>query len=117
MLVIEGDHVAAAREGAQSLQVAVVADDDFADHLGRRILRSVTEELELEAEGDARLVGHTGELTAADHADYRERHASRVSGARKVPSPSPVHPRKGVHVTRSGRLTGITREGWLAWPG
>lgn len=80
VLVIEGDHVTAAREGTQRVQVAIVADDDFAHHLGRRVLRGVAEELESDAEGDTRLVGHTGELTAADHADYRKRHSSRVSG-------------------------------------
>ena len=87
VLVIEGDHVAAAREGTQRVQVAIVADDDIADHLRRGVLRGVTEELEPDAEGDARLVGHTGELAAADHADYRERHAPRVSA---MPGPTPV---------------------------
>lgn len=79
VLVIEGDHVAAAREGPQRVQVAIVADDDLAHHLGRRVLGSVTEQLEFQAEGDTRLVGHAGELTAADHADYRERHVFRIS--------------------------------------
>ena len=79
VLVIEGDHVAAPREVTQRVQVAIVADDDIADHLRRGVLRGVTEELESDAEGDARLVGHTGELTAADHADYRERHMVSVS--------------------------------------
>lgn len=79
VLVIEGDHVTAPREVTQRVQVAIVAYDDFADHLRRGILRSVTEELELDAERDARLVCHTSELPPADHADYRERHTPRVS--------------------------------------
>ncbi|EHM29188.1 hypothetical protein SPW_2406 [Streptomyces sp. W007] len=85
VLVIEGDHVAAAREGAQRVQVAIVADDDLAHHLGRRVLGSVTEQLEFQAEGDTRLVGHAGELTAADHADYRERHVFRISATPVLP--------------------------------
>ncbi|GGX36019.1 hypothetical protein GCM10010353_58850 [Streptomyces chryseus] len=117
VLVIEGDHVAAAREGAQRVQIAVVADDDVADDLGRRVLGGVTEELESDAEGDARLVGHTGELTATDHADYGERHSSRVSAGPALParvvrplrasarSPGPAHPPR----TTSTRLPGSTR--------
>lgn len=81
VFVIEGDHIAAPRELTQRVEVAVVADDDIADDLRRGILRGVTEELELDAERDARLVCHTSELPPADHADYRERHAARVSVA------------------------------------
>ena len=119
VLVIEGDHVAAAREGTQRVQVAIVADDDLADHLGRRVLRSVTEELESDAEGDARLVGHTGELTAADHADYRERHASRVSAAIRRARTVPVRPaatapwRHGLATPSHGVRTGRRRTGAL----
>ncbi|GAA4788168.1 hypothetical protein GCM10023329_44160 [Streptomyces sanyensis] len=65
----------------------MVADDDVADDLGRRVLGSVTEELELQAEGDTRLMGHSGELTATDHADYRERHPFRVSAEATAPVP------------------------------
>ncbi|GAO09796.1 hypothetical protein TPA0598_05_05180 [Streptomyces lydicamycinicus] len=83
--MIESDHIAATGEGAQRVQIAVVANDDITDHLSRGILRSVAEELEFDAEGDTRLVGHTGELTAADHADYRERHAPQ--GIRPAPLP------------------------------
>ena len=100
MLVIESDHVAAPRELTQRVQVAIVADDDIADHLGRRVLRGVTEELESDAEGDARLVGHTGELAAADHADYRERHPPRVSAAPARPV-RPRHPAAVALVTAS----------------
>ncbi len=62
VFVIEGDHVAAPREVTQRVEVAIVADDDIADDLRRGILRGVTEELELDAERDARLVCHTSEL-------------------------------------------------------
>src|SRR4051794_40985347 len=81
VLVIEGDHVTALRERAERVEVAVVADDDIADDLRRGILRSVTEELEPDAQRDACLVCHTSELAPADHADYRERHTPRVSAA------------------------------------
>lgn len=97
MFVIEGDHIAAPREVTQRVEVAVVADDDIADHLRRGILRGVTEELEPDAERDARLVCHTSELTPADHADYRERHAPRVSATPRRPdsalrAPAPARP-------------------------
>ncbi|GGX14873.1 hypothetical protein GCM10010321_31390 [Streptomyces chartreusis] len=86
MFVIEGDHIAPAGELAQRVEVAIVADDDIADHLRRGILRGVTEKLEPDAERDACLVCHTRELAPADHADYRERHAPRVSAAPGRPS-------------------------------
>lgn len=41
MFVIESDHVTAACETPQRLQVAVVTDDDVAHHLRRGVLRSV----------------------------------------------------------------------------
>ncbi len=110
VLVIESDHIAPACEGAQRLQVAVVADDDIADDLRRGILRGVTEELESDAERDARLVCHTGELAPADHADYRERHPPRVSAR---PSRPELH---ALHACDSMR-TGNPQRGWLAWLG
>ncbi len=94
VFVIEGDHIAAARELAQRVQVAIVADDDFAHDLRRGVLRGVTEELEPDAQRDARLVCHTSELATADHADYGERHSPRVSAAPEVagflPLPAPA---------------------------
>lgn len=90
VFVIEGDHITAPREVTQRVEVAVVADDDIADHLRRGILRGVTEELEFDAERDARLVCHTSELTPADHADYRERHTPRVSAAPWGPVSAPA---------------------------
>ena len=119
VLVIEGDHVAAARERTQRVQVAIVADDDIADHLGRRVLRGVTEELEPDAEGDARLVGHTGELTAADHADYRERHPPRVSAARHhrpCPALGSIAPDVQTGPSPFACLrAGVAQGRWLAW--
>lgn len=116
VLVVEGDHVAAAREVAQSVQVAVVADDDVTHHLGRGILRGVTEELEPDAERDASLVRHTSELTAADHADYRERHDPRVSAHARV---ADSRPSTGTGGARGARATRRPQEDracrWLAW--
>ena len=93
-----------AREGAQRVQVAVVADDDIADDLRRGVLRGVTEELEPDAERDARLVCHTSELTAADHADYRERHASKSIGraAGGLRTGAPDYPPVTVSYVRTG---------------
>lgn len=90
VFVIEGDHVAPAREVAQRVQVAIVADDDVAHHLRRGILGGVTEELEPDAERDACLVCHTGELASADHADYGERHDPRVSVTPRRPDSAPL---------------------------
>lgn len=92
VFVIEGDHVAALRERTQRVEVAVVADDDITDDLRRGILRGVTEELEPDAERDARLVCHTSELAPADHADYRERHAPRVSATESATPRCPISP-------------------------
>lgn len=85
VFVIEGDHVAAPRELTQRVEVAIVADDDIADDLRRGILRGVTEELELDAERDARLVCHTSELPPPTMPttgnvtlqEYRPRHGGR----------------------------------------
>ncbi|GAA3069951.1 hypothetical protein GCM10010448_61210 [Streptomyces glomeratus] len=55
------------------------------DDLRRGVLGGVTEELESDAERDACLVCHTSELTPADHADYRKRHAPRVSATPRRP--------------------------------
>lgn len=116
VLVVEGDHVAAAREVTQCVQVSVVADDDVAHHLGRGILRGVTEELEPDAERDARLVCHTSELTAADHADYRERHDPRVSAHARVADSRPSPGTEGAYEARATRRPQEDRaSGWLAW--
>ncbi|GAB2597700.1 hypothetical protein GCM10027168_33200 [Streptomyces capparidis] len=45
--------------------------------LRRGVLRGVAEQLEPDAERDARLMRHPGELAAAHHADYGESHASQ----------------------------------------
>ncbi|GGT25803.1 hypothetical protein GCM10010254_52740 [Streptomyces chromofuscus] len=97
VFVIERDHVAPAREVTQRVEVAIVADDDIADHLRRGILRGVTEELEPDAQRDARLVRHTRELAPADHADYRERHAPRVSATPGGPVSASFDGRDVIH--------------------
>jgi hypothetical protein len=91
VLVVEGDHVAAVGEVTQRVQVPVVADDDVARHPGGGVLRAVAQHPETDAERDACLVGHAGELPAADHANYRERHETQRSGRvrqrRRKPAP------------------------------
>lgn len=86
VLVVEGDHIAAGREAAQRVEVAVVAEDGLGDHLRGGVLGRVGEEFEPDPERDARLVCHPGQLPAADHAHYwkiriaRGSHPARISG-------------------------------------
>ena len=84
VLVVEGDDVAAAGEGAQRLEVVVVADDDVVDDLGGRGPGGLAEQPDPDAEPDGGLVQHPGELAAPDDADHRI-HGTSLSAAQPAP--------------------------------
>jgi len=72
VLVVEGHHVAASREGTQILERAEVTYDDVGRNERRAVLRRVCQDSQRLAERDGGLVRHTGQLAGADHADDRQ---------------------------------------------
>jgi hypothetical protein len=71
LLVVEGQHVAAGREGAQVVQGLLVRDRGGRYDLGRSLVRGARQHREPHAEGDRCGLGHPRQLAATDHADDR----------------------------------------------
>ena len=71
MLVVERQCVRARRRPAQRVEVGVLADHHIGGDLGGRIVGADGEDSQALAEGDRRLMGHPGQLSAADHGDDR----------------------------------------------
>ena len=69
VLVVEGDHGGAVGEPLQRVEVAVVAEADVGGDQRGRLVGPVGEHPQRLAERDGRLVGHPGQLAAADHRD------------------------------------------------
>ena len=84
VLVVEGDDVAAGREGAYGLRVGVVADGDVVHHGRRGDVGPLGQQPHPDAQADRRRIHHPGELSAADDAD-REAREQRSLG-RSVPA-------------------------------
>ena len=76
MFVVEGDHVAAGREGPYGLGVGVVADSDIADHSGRRHVGALRQQPDSDTQSDRSRVHHPGELATPDDADGEGPHAA-----------------------------------------
>ena len=85
VLVVEGDHVAAGGEGAYGLGVGVVPHRDVVHDRGRRDVRALGQQPDVDAQPDRRRVHHPGQLAAADDADGER---TRTGAARHT------HPRK-----------------------
>ena len=62
---------APASRPAQGVEVGVLADHHIRADLGGRIVGADGEDSQALAEGDRRLVGHPGQLSAANHGDDR----------------------------------------------
>ncbi len=67
VLVVEGDHVVGLGEGQDVVEPAVVTQGDVTADQGRAVVRTGRQDGEVHPQGDARLVGHSGELTSTDH--------------------------------------------------
>jgi hypothetical protein len=75
VLVLEGDHVAAAGEAEDRLDVARMAGHDVRNHLVGTVLGIGGQHAQPQAERDRGGLHHPGQLTGADHADDRGRWA------------------------------------------
>ena len=71
VLVVERQCVGARRRPAQGVEVGVLADHHIGGDLGGGIVGADGEDSQALAEGDRRLVGHPGQLSAANHGDDR----------------------------------------------
>ena len=69
VLVVEGHDRAPSARRSQRGQVAVVADPDVGGDERGRLVGSGGQHAQRLAERDRRLVGHPGQLPAADHGD------------------------------------------------
>ena len=70
-------------------EISVVADDDIANDLRGRLVRALRQQPELDAKGDACLVGHAGKLPAADHPDRGN--PDELGHVREANSPASTH--------------------------
>ncbi len=66
VLVVEGDDRAAGGDGAQRVEVAVVADQLVGDHLRRGDALGLGEQAQRQPQRDGGLRHHPGQLAAAD---------------------------------------------------
>ena len=72
VLVVEGQHVAAGGEGPQGVEVAVVADHDLGRGQRRGVVGGLGQHPQPDAQGDAGLVRHPGQLASSDDSHHRE---------------------------------------------
>ena len=79
VLVVEGQRRGAGGDAAQRLEIGVRADHHVGTDLGGGIGGVGGQHPQALAHRDRRLVGHPGELTAADHGDTAAKH---VAGTR-----------------------------------
>src|SRR5271163_743822 len=80
MLVVEGEHVAAGREGTQVIKRAVVPDFGPRGDPGGAVGRRTGQDAEADAEPDGGLGGHPGQLAGAYHAHHRAHHGAHHGG-------------------------------------
>ena len=70
VLMVEGEHVAAGREGEQVIERAVVPDLCPRGDLGGAVVGGLGQDAEADPEGDGGRGGHPGQLAGADHAHH-----------------------------------------------
>ena len=71
VLVVEGQRVGAGGDATQIVEVGVRADHHIRAHLRGRVVGVGGQHPQALTQGDRRLMGHPGELAAADHRDER----------------------------------------------
>ena len=69
VLVVERQHMGSGRDAAQVFQIGVRTDHDVGRDLRGRLIGGGGEHPQRLPQGDRGLVGHPGQLTAADHGD------------------------------------------------
>ena len=69
VLVVERQHVGSGRDAAQVFQIGVRTDHDVGGDLRGRLIGGGGQHPQRLPQGDRGLVGHPGQLTAADHGD------------------------------------------------
>ena len=79
MLVVEGQRVGAGRDAAQRIEIGVRADHHIGGDLRRGIVGVGGQHPQRLAQRDRGLVGHPGQLPAADHGDDRGIDSARRS--------------------------------------
>ncbi len=107
---------------AQRLEVAVVADQRVAHHLGGGDVGALGEQPERDAEGDGGLGHHPGELAAADDREHGRRHGGGRGHATSVTSAAAASGQEavlamradhvGVHGRRRSRSAARGRGSW-----
>ena len=90
MLVVEGQRGGTGRDPAQRLEIGVRADHHVGTDLGGRIGGVGGQHAQALAQRDRRLVGHPGQLAAADHGDLRRSVGGTRHGNHGVMAAEPV---------------------------
>jgi hypothetical protein len=87
VLVVERDDRAARADGAQVVEVGVVADEVVGHHLGCGDVGALGQQPDPQAQRDGRDLHHAGELAAPDDGEVRcQRHARRISTVGRGPT-------------------------------
>ena len=90
VLVVEGQHVGSGRDPAQVFEIGVRADHHVGGDLRGRFVGGGGQHPQRLPQRDRGLVGHPGELTAADHRDQRGASGGRVLGTAIMVSRRPT---------------------------